>query len=218
MDESYDTVRTVTDGRYRYIRNYMPHRAAGMHEAYAWNLKSYQDWERQLLAGKLTPAQAAFFQPKLYEQLFDLHADPDQVVNSAADPAMAGHLRRLRQALDRHMLAINDNGFIPEGSPLRRIMALAETAAKGDSRNLPRLRGSLADPNEVVRCWAAIGLLILGPAAAPAAAQLAGMASSDPSPQVRVPAARPWCGSGASTRVRRCWRSSRPSCRRSRCG
>jgi len=34
MDERYDMVRTVTSGRYRYIRNYLPHRPWGMHGAF----------------------------------------------------------------------------------------------------------------------------------------------------------------------------------------
>jgi hypothetical protein len=36
----------VTDGQYRYIRNYAPHRPWGQHVAYAWQQKGYQAWER----------------------------------------------------------------------------------------------------------------------------------------------------------------------------
>src|SRR5205807_2029380 len=34
MDERYDLVRSVTDGRYVYIRNYMPHKIYGQHIDY----------------------------------------------------------------------------------------------------------------------------------------------------------------------------------------
>jgi arylsulfatase A-like enzyme len=203
MDERYDMVRTVTDGRYRYIRNYMPYRPAGMHEAYPWHLKSYQDWDRAHRAGRLLPAQSAFFKPKSYEELYDLEVDPDQMDNRIADPAYTGRLRELRRALDRHMVHINDNGFIPEGSPvqgyeasravgaypLRKIMALAQAGARGEPRKLDLLRNSLLDANEVVRFWAATGLVILGQVASPVATELARLASNDPSPQVRVTAA-----------------------------
>jgi arylsulfatase A-like enzyme len=203
MDERYDTVRSVTDGRYSYVRNYMPHRPTGMHAAYAWNLKSFQDWEWLFLAEKLNTAQRRFFEPKPYEELYDLNADPDQIDNRIDDPAMRTRANELRRALDRHMIAINDNGLIPEGSPiegyeasrrpgaypLKRIMALAQAAARGDPRKLDMMRNALSDQNEVIRYWGATGLLILGKAAAPAAEQLADIAVEDPSPRVRVPAA-----------------------------
>lgn len=203
MDERYDFVRTATDGRYRYIRNYMPHRMWGMHGAFEWQAKGYQDWERQRLAGTLNPTQARFFGPKPFEEFYDLHTDPDEIDNRIDDPDMAARVNAFRAALDRHMLEINDNGFIPEGSslegyensrqanayPLQRVMAVAGTAGRGDVGGLPELRASLTDPNEVIRYWAATGLLILGERAKPAAADLKRLAASDPSPHVQVVAA-----------------------------
>ena len=38
MDERYDFIQTVTDGRYRYLRNYMPQRPLGQPVAFAWML------------------------------------------------------------------------------------------------------------------------------------------------------------------------------------
>ncbi|MDT1000270.1 sulfatase, partial [Pseudomonas aeruginosa] len=84
-------------------------------------------------------------------------------------------LEELRGVLDRHMLQINDNGFIPEGSPLegylesrkpgayplQRIMRLAVIAARRDPASLDVLIASLDDENEVIRFWAASGLLML---------------------------------------------------------
>ncbi|MEH3107529.1 MAG: sulfatase-like hydrolase/transferase [Sphingomonas fennica] len=197
MDERIDFVRTVTDGRWRYIRNCMPHRPWGMHGAFEWLQKSYQDWEARWRAGTLDPVQARFFGTKPYEELYDLAADPDQVTNLAA--TRAPERRRLSAALDRHMLKIRDNGFIPEGMapegwgpsrdrtayPLERLMALAATAAGGDPGAVPALTAALADPHPLIRYWAATGLLIRA-AAAPA---LAGMAAADPAPAVRVVAA-----------------------------
>ena len=47
MDERYDLVRSVTDGRYVYIRNYMPHRIYGQHLAYMFQTPTTRVW-RQL--------------------------------------------------------------------------------------------------------------------------------------------------------------------------
>jgi arylsulfatase A-like enzyme len=203
MDERYDMVRTITDGRYRYIRNYSPHRPWGQHGAFQWLAKGYQEWEEAHRAGSLNPVQDAFWGKKPFEQFFDLQADRDQITNLIDAPAHATRIGEMRQALDAHMLAINDNGFIPEGSviegynesrrrgayPLGRAMALAAIAARGDRANLSYLQEQLVEANEVLRYWAATGLLILGEAARSSLTLLQAAMRDDTSPQVRVVAA-----------------------------
>jgi arylsulfatase A-like enzyme len=201
MDERIDFSRTVTDGRWRYIRNYLPHRPWGVIGAYQMQMKAWQEWVRRHLAGTLSPVQAQFFGPKPFEELYDLAADPDQVNNLAN--AKLPVMRPLSHALDRHMLTINDNGFVPEGMapegffecrdrsryPLPRLMRLAAMAARGDTRNGPRLRKLLASPHPLIRYWAATGLLILNDSSVSATDQLATTMRSDPVPYVRAVAA-----------------------------
>jgi hypothetical protein len=174
-----------------------------MHGAFEWLAKGYQDWEREYRAGRLNAVQSRFFEPKPFEELYDLSADRDQVRNLAGDPAHAARLGALRQALDRHMLAIVDNGFIPEGLapegygasrdrkayPLPRIMALAAAAAGGAAQDLQAMLTALDDPNPVVRYWGASGCLIRGAAAAAGRERLQHAMRADPVPQVRVVAA-----------------------------
>jgi arylsulfatase A-like enzyme len=200
MDERYDFVRTVTDGRYRYIRNYMPFLPAVQNQAFAWLARGYQDWDELARAGKLTPAQRRAFEERPYEEFYDLHSDPDELDNRIADPAHGARVQAMRRALDAQMLQINDNGFIPEGSqlegyvpsrapgayPLKRVMRIAQAAARRDPRKLGELRSALGDRDEVVRYWGATGLLMLGERAAPAADALETAMRSDPSKQVRV--------------------------------
>jgi arylsulfatase A-like enzyme len=210
MDERYDLVRTVTDGRYRYIRNYAPHRPWGQHIAYAWQQKGYQAWEREHLAGRLSATRDRFFRPKPAEELYDLRADPDEVRDLAADPAYDAVRRRLREALAAHLLAVHDNGFVPEGAaaegyeqsrragayPIADVLALADRAAARDPADRGHFTARLGDGNEVVRYWAAQGLLMLGPAAAGAAAALAGRLSAETSPRVAVVVAEALAGLG----------------------
>ncbi|MFM2371813.1 MAG: hypothetical protein RIS85_1535 [Pseudomonadota bacterium] len=209
MDERYDFVRTVSDGRWRYVRNYMPHLPLVQNQAFAWLAKGYQDIDRLRMQGKLTPVQHRMFEPRVFEELYDTQADPDEVNNLAISPAQAGRMAELRRALDTHMLAINDNGFIPEGSriegyvpsrvagayPLRRLMALGQTAARGDRRKAGVLRAALADANEVVRYWGATGFAVQGASGADLDL-LAKIATSDPVPQVRVAACEAMARSG----------------------
>lgn len=211
MDERYDFVRTVTDGRYRYIRNYMPHRMLGMRVDFEWITKGYQSLEGEHLAGRLNAEQARFFRPKAYEELYDLDADPDQLHNLAGQAQHARTLHQLRRVLDRHMLQTRDNGFIPEGAPgeghaqtqeraayrLKPIMQLAQSAARGDRKKAGLFARRLSDPDGVIRYWAVTGLLIVGDAAKPYDAALRKAARQDPWPSVRVVAAEALCRLGA---------------------
>jgi arylsulfatase A-like enzyme len=198
----YDMVRTIRDSRYRYIRNYAPHRPHGQHSGYMWRAKGYQSWETEHLAGVLSPVQEAFWQEKAAEEFYDTEADPDEVDNIISAPEHAGRIARMRALLDEHILAVNDNGFIPEGSsiegyhasrvpdayPLSEVMDLAASAIKREPANLGRFVDALGHRNEVVRYWGAQGLLMLGTGSA-AAADALRAALGDRSPQVRIAAA-----------------------------
>lgn len=211
MDERYDLVRTVTDGRWRYIRNYMPHRPLGQHAGFEWEVQaSYREWHALHLAGKLTDQQDAFFRPKPFEELYDLQADPDEVCNLIGRPGARAMANRLCRALDRHMLTINDNGFLPEGAPgegyfesrdrstypLRSLMTIAAAAGRRDPRNLRRFTRLLDSEVLAVRFWAARGLLMLGEMARPSISHLSRMLVQDKSDEVRIVAAETLVGLG----------------------
>lgn len=211
MDERYDFIRTVTDGRWRYIRNYMPHRPWGQHQAFEWLAKGYQDWEAAHRAGTLDAVQDRFFGRKPFEELYDLAADPYEIRNLAADPSTAATLATLRGVLDAHMVEVHDNGFIPEGMagegyaesrdprtyPLGEVMTLAATAARGEMADVPALARALGASSAVLRYWAATGLLIRGRASAAAEAALGQAMRGDPAPEVRIVAAEAVAGLGA---------------------
>jgi len=193
----------VSDGRYRYIRNYAPHRPYGQHVAFEWQMDAYRAWEAQHRAGRLNETQAQFFREKPAEEFYDLASDPDQIRNRIDAPEHQQRIVAMRAALDAHMLAINDNGFIPEGSPLEgydasrvagaypleRVMRLADRAIRRDSSNAADLGALLNDESEVIRYWAAQGLLMLKADASPAKNALQRCLQKDASIPVRVAAA-----------------------------
>jgi HEAT repeat protein len=164
-------------------------------------------------AGKLNEVQERFWQEKPAEELYDLSNDPDEVKNLADSPDHKDVLARMRGALRGHLLAIRDNGFIPEGSPLEgfvptrdeaayplaKILDFADVVTRRDAANVPQFVQGLTDANEVMRYWAALGCLLLRDKAAPAkAALLTGLA--DASPHVRVVAAEALCHLGEGAR------------------
>lgn len=202
MGERYDMQRSVRNVRYRYIRNYLPHLPYGQHEAYGWHQPGYREWERLHLAGRLDDVQSRFWQPKPAEELYDLATDQDEVRNLVGDPAHARVLAELRTALDAHLLAVNDNGFIAEGSapegyaasrvrgryPLARVLTVAGTAIQRRPSDVGRLEAWLRDPDAVVRLWAARGCRML-PGGAPSAAPVLRDLLADRNVPVQVAAA-----------------------------
>lgn len=175
MDEHYDLTRTLRGERFRYIRNYAPHRPWGQHYAFAWIAKGYQDYEAGHLGGTLDPIQDRFWQRKPAEELYDMAADPDAVTNLAVDPGHSDVLASMREALDAHMLAIHDCGFIPEGDPaeawdasrdpevypLADVMAVAGRAIERAPTHADGFVATLDHGSAVMRFWAAQGLLML---------------------------------------------------------
>jgi arylsulfatase A-like enzyme len=179
MDERYDLCRAVTDGRWRYIRNYRPELPTLQHLNYLWNAAAMKDWARLHREGKLNAIQSSYFGPKSAEELFDCIADPDNVSNLAADPAQRGTLERLRAANRAHLLRTRDTGFMPEpilrelaGSqspanigrddtayPLARIIDVIDRLQLSAAPGAKDLAAALVDPLPTVRYWGALGAL-----------------------------------------------------------
>jgi hypothetical protein len=202
MDELYDMMRSVITERWLYIHNYRPDLPYVQPLEYMFLARGYQSWARAAAEGKLTPATAQFWGAKPTEELYDLDADPDNVLNLAGDAAHQAILERMRAALHQRALEIKDNGFLPEGSalegydashaprayPVERVFAAATLASQRNPVNLPKLIAALEDRSEPVRWWGAQGCAILGPKAAPAEGPLR-KHLEDPSGAVQVAAA-----------------------------
>lgn len=220
MDERPDLVRSATDGRFVYVRNYMPHLIYGQHIAYMFATPTTRVWKGLHDAGRLTPAQDAFWGPKPPEELYDLASDPDEVHNLAGSPEHAAVEARLREAQRGLARETRDVGFIPEGDryrrcrggspydlgrddaryPFDRVFAAAEAASIPGPDPASGARRALGDADAAVRYWGAMGLLIRGRAGLDAPALLAAL--DDPSPDVRVVAAQALGQSGSDDRGR----------------
>jgi arylsulfatase A-like enzyme len=210
MDERYDLIRSVRNSRYIYIRNYMPHLIYGQFIDYMFQTPTTRVWKQLYDAGKLQPPQTRFWEPKPPEELYDLEADKSEVKNLLDLPQHRAILNELREALKNHILQVRDVGFLsepeqhrrsagttlyelghdPKKYPLEKILAMADTASLLGSEALPQLRAGLKDADSGVRYWAAMGLLMRGTNAVPAARQELHAALNDESPTVRIVAVR----------------------------
>lgn len=209
MDERYDLIRAVRDGRYRYVRNFMPHVPYYDHIRTAEQGPTMKELRRLHAEGALPPAAAQFMAPrKPAEELYDLRNDVHEVRNLAGDPAHRKVLDRMRAELERWQRETGDIMFLPEpllaeeeqrlGSrraiaeqpewPARfaRLRALA-VAPERRQEALAELRAGLADADAAARWWAVQGLMRLEPD--PADTPRLEALLSDPAAVVRIVAA-----------------------------
>ncbi len=209
MDERNDLVRSVTDGRYVYIRNYMPHKIYGQHIEYMFEIPTTRVWKELHDAGKLTPVQDTFWNTKPPEELYDLQSDPDEVKNLAHSAGHQDILKQLRDAQRKLALKIRDVGFLPEGElfsrahgstpydvghdagkyPFEAVFAMADLASSLRPDAAPLLKHALKDPDSAVRYWAVMGLLMRETNGVKAAHDALITALKDSSPYVRITAA-----------------------------
>lgn len=105
-------IRSVTDGRYHYIRNLRPenmyiekHLTARMPLNPFWDSWMFQTWEDEHAM-----AMVKRYMVRPAEQLYRLDLDPNEMQDLSGDPAHEKALRRLSAELDRWMKEQGDPG------------------------------------------------------------------------------------------------------------
>ncbi|WP_341228294.1 sulfatase [uncultured Arcticibacterium sp.] len=115
-DDSYDMSRSVFDGRYMYIRNYMPHLPYIINaQIYGPDKWSYKELLRARDAGELSAESMKMFLPKPFEELYDLEQDPQELRNVINDEALSGVAGKLKERLKKHLIETHDTGLMNEG-------------------------------------------------------------------------------------------------------
>ncbi len=120
-DDAYDMSRSVYDGRYLYIRNYMPQKPY-IQNAIIFNKgkRSYEELFRVKAEGNLPPEASDMFLPKPVEELYDLQNDPHELNNLIDTPNLQGKVTTLKTRLARHIVETNDTGLMNEGEMMVR--------------------------------------------------------------------------------------------------
>ena len=115
FDESTDMQRSVIDGRFVYIKNFMPELPLIYRNKYreqvSMNKKIIQmDRDDELIGD----SKYIFMKSKQDEELYDLKFDPYEVDNIVNNPDYIDKLIELRNALNTWQYEIDDKGFINE--------------------------------------------------------------------------------------------------------
>ncbi|HVK96376.1 MAG TPA: sulfatase-like hydrolase/transferase, partial [Flavisolibacter sp.] len=177
-DESTDLVRTVTNGRYLYSRNFMPF----MPEHRWLRYQEVSDIKKQIrkdfTAGKLNAVQKRMLQARPVEYLFDLHNDTWETTNLVNDASLKPLLEKMRNAMDENIIRSRDIHFLPEyemaliaGNTLpynyrlsndnfdiEHIYKAAALSGKKNKSIAHQQLELLKHKNKIVRYWAAMGL------------------------------------------------------------
>lgn len=221
MDERYDLVRSTTDGRYVYIRNYMPRLPYGQYLNYMFQQATTRVWKDLFDQGTLTELQGRFWQTKPAEELYDLETDRWETVNLADSKEHAEIKARLASQQRDWLLQVRDLGFIPEGErlakaggkspadafaseaayPMSQVLDAAG-AATLSTTSAEALAALLDSPQASIRYWGLQGYLTQGEKAIRAHAPKIETLLADVSPSVRVAAAETLLSAAEAANVR----------------
>lgn len=115
MDSEVDRVRAVSDGRFKYIKNYMPEKPNYQKIAYRLSNQLMVHLLELHAEGKLDKNQARWFdESKPEEELYDTQSDPYEFNNLAGNPDYAEKLTELRHAHLKWVEDYGDMATIPE--------------------------------------------------------------------------------------------------------
>ena len=173
----YMPVRAVTDGRYKYIRSYIPYRQFALRNYYQWGMPSNKAWDSLVFSGlNSNPDWEQTFKNHPAEMLFDLETDPDELHDISQIPEYTDILLSMRSTLSAHIRDTKDLGFfLPtsrtghilyeqvrnESYPLNDLYDLVEAVGYADLNTLPILEKAIKSSIPEFKFWGTVGFSIL---------------------------------------------------------
>ena len=184
MDEQPGFARAVTDGKYHFIRNFMPHCPEGRLLYYPYDVQAnWGAWKNYFELGKCNETQSRFFQTNPVLKFFDVEKDKWEVENLANKPEFQKKVKKMSDELDRWMIQNRDLGLVPEAMffeligknkkyktlyeyaqssdyEIERILGVAKAASFGDQSKVSEYLQYMNDDNPIVRYWGAYGVFL----------------------------------------------------------
>jgi hypothetical protein len=177
-DNGIDLVRSVTNGKYMYSRNFMPFMPQARYIRYMEIGEIKQQMRKDLYDNKLNHLQKSLFEDRPAEFLYDIENDIWETKNLANDLAYKSVLEKMRSQLKAEILQSRDILLLPEYE-IELIQSLTTPyeyrlsdsnypiAEIYEAASLSGFRGSdittkqvklLYHANKIVRYWAIVGL------------------------------------------------------------
>jgi arylsulfatase A-like enzyme len=176
-DNGIDMIRSITDGRYMYSRNYLPFTPEVHYIRYMEIGDIKIQMRKDLAENKLNTLQKSLFEPRSPEFLFDIKNDVWETTNLVNNPGSKAVVNRMRKLLDKEILVSRDVMFLPEYEidlltettpyefrvsekdyPLQQIYKMASLSGKRGKEPAFQQVRALKVSNNIIRYWAIIGL------------------------------------------------------------
>ena len=177
-DETVDLIRAVRTNKFKYIRNFLPHKPHTQPNSYKDEKEVIKHMRQLFTEDKLKKETVRYFEPfRPAEELYDLENDPWEINNLARDQVYQGTLTKMQNILSTALFETKDLGFIPEpvledlGKQYKNKYYILhheenqnltrkciEVMEFDQQRDVESLIGALSDENEAIRFWAAYGL------------------------------------------------------------
>lgn len=172
-DNVYETIRSINDGRYLFVKNFRPH-LPYMQPAHIFDTKEKEGFveiHRLHDAGKLNPEFERYFHPQPREEFYDMQKDPLEINNLIDAPEHQQKIAELREELKNWMtVKTKDAGLLhepefmlrSEGSTVYEMVnnpetfdaiALYEAADKVGIAEADEIKTMLKDKDSGVRYW-----------------------------------------------------------------
>ncbi len=128
MDEKVDRVRSIYDGRFQLLKNYMPSQPYYQDIAFRLQMPMMRRIIAMRDSGKLNATQMRWFKPKntTYE-LYDLQKDPYQLNNIIDVPAYKDQFQKLKIAMDSVLANYGDVHSLPEKDLVKKMRNGSDT-------------------------------------------------------------------------------------------
>jgi len=177
-DNGIDVVRSVTNGKYMYSRNFMPFMPELRDIHYMEISEIKKIMRKDLSENKLNSLQKSLFEDRPVEFLFDIENDSWETINLANDPKYKTVLETMRNQLKAEIYKSRDIMLLPEYEialisktttpyefrmntkkyPLEEIYNAASLSGfRGKETTAKQVR-LLKNSDNIVRYWAMIGL------------------------------------------------------------
>ncbi|NJX16376.1 sulfatase-like hydrolase/transferase [Tamlana crocina] len=179
VDNGLDLVRTVTDGKFVYSRNFMPFIPEVRYINYLEIADITKHMRKDLKHGKLNAFQSRVFEERPFEVLYDIENDIWETNNLAGNPKYESIMDNMRQFMDAELLKAKDIMFMPEYEMAKlsktqtpyeyrlddnkykfdEIFKVASLSGKKGEDIAKAQIAYLKHENAIVRYWASIGLM-----------------------------------------------------------